>query len=116
MASSVMSPRPDWVNSSALESLLLLLAGQSPPARGVELCRASQLRDDERAHWENSPSVYCTNQWQQIFQGPGQKITIIVGNTSLCKQSFSPPGEDAGNALWFGTSIVHVILQRSYVA
>ena len=54
------------------------------------------------------------------ISGLGRQITIIGGNTSLCEQQFSPsaaPGEDAGNALWFGTSsIVHVILQRSYVA
>ena len=80
VASSVMSPRPriGLIHQPSSHSYCFYCW---TPAPGVELCWASQLRDDERADSENSPPwIYWTNQWpmQQIFQGSGQQITIIV--------------------------------------
>ena len=113
-----MSPRPDWVNSSVPESLLLLLPGHQG-LNFVGLLNCAMMREQTgKTPPEFNPQI----------NGQTANISGLGGaNYNYCGQYFfvqtaifstsSPPGEDAGNALWFGpSSIVHVILQRSYVA
>ena len=88
VASSVMSPRPDWVNSSALESLLLLelLDTSSPPAPGVELCRASQLRGDERESRLRKLPLFIENFPSLLYKS--NISGLGAANYNYCEQYF----------------------------
>ena len=83
-----MSPRPDWVNSSALESLLLLelLDTSSPPAPGVELCRASQLRGDERESRLRKLPLFIENFPSLLYKS--NISGLGAANYNYCEQYF----------------------------
>ena len=107
-----VTPAPDWVNSSAR----VIATGQG--LNFVGLLNCAMMRE----HTGKSPPIYCIsnggqtanisglwaanyNYWRQQFF-----VQTAIFSSSSCVQRCRV------NALWFLGSIVHVILQRSYVA
>ena len=107
-----VTPAPDWVNSSAR----VIATGQG--LNFVGLLNCAMMRE----HTGKTPPIYCIsnggqtanisglwaanyNYWRQYFF-----VQTAIFSSSSCVQRCRV------NALWFLGSIVHVILQRSYVA